>query len=418
MEDKVVISLKNVHKNFRVYYDKGNMLKEKLLFWKRNKHEVREVLKGISFDVHKGEVIGLIGRNGCGKSTTLKMLTGIYYPNKGSLSIQGRVSSLIELGAGFHPDMTGRENIYTNASIFGLSKKEIDDKMDDIIAFSELGNFIDLPVRTYSSGMYMRLAFSVAINVNADVLLIDEILAVGDANFQIKCFSKLRELKAEGITIVIVTHDMSAITRLCNRCIWINDGLIKADGNTNEITTQYQEFMSEENNKRLMEEDAALRFEKERQQKEKEQKHDDEAHFGSMTSRITNAYLLNHEGKKTNVLESQKDMEVVIEYEVGDPSGGLIIGMGFNSLDMSTVYYGTNTMIDKLSVDCSVKKGKYIFHCHNMPLATGEYALNVSLISEDSKPIDFYKKYLTFKVTSNAKSIGVIECNHDWRNEK
>ena len=184
MDRENAIEVKNVRKKFRVYYDKGSELKERLLFRNRSRYEDRWVLDGISFNVKKGEAIGLIGHNGCGKSTTLKLLTRIMYPNEGSIELQGRVSSLIELGAGFHPDMSGRENIYTNASIFGLSRKEIDERMDDIIEFSEMEQFLDNPVRTYSSGMYMRLAFSVAINVNADILLIDEILAVGDINFQ------------------------------------------------------------------------------------------------------------------------------------------------------------------------------------------------------------------------------------------
>ena len=203
MNKENAIEVNNITKSFKVYYDKGSELKEKMLFWKRNKYEMRQVLKGISFNVKKGEAIGLVGKNGCGKSTTLKMLTKIMYPNSGTIEMCGRVSSLIELGAGFHPDMSGRENIYTNASIFGLDKKEIDRRLDDIIAFSELEEFIDNPVRTYSSGMYMRLAFSVAINVDADILLIDEILGVGDANFQAKCFNKLREIKAQGTTIVV-----------------------------------------------------------------------------------------------------------------------------------------------------------------------------------------------------------------------
>ena len=186
MQDGNAIEVKNITKKFKVYYDKGNSLKEKLLFWKRNAYEERLVLDGISFNVRKGEAIGLIGKNGCGKSTTLKMLTRIMYPNSGSIEIKGRVSSLIELGAGFHPDMSGRENIYTNAAIFGLNKKEIDERLEEIIEFSEMEEFLDNPVRTYSSGMYMRLAFAVAINVNADVLLIDEILGVGDVVALIK----------------------------------------------------------------------------------------------------------------------------------------------------------------------------------------------------------------------------------------
>ena len=203
-ENENVIVVDNVTKNFKVYLDKGQSFKERLLFRNRRRHEVRHVLRGISFTVKRGEAVGLIGHNGCGKSTTLKLLTRILYPDSGSIQIKGRVSSLIELGAGFHPDMSGRENIYTNAAIFGLNKKEIDQRLQTIIDFSELEEFIDNPVRTYSSGMYMRLAFSVAINVDADVLLIDEILGVGDANFQAKCFQKLREIKASGTTIVMI----------------------------------------------------------------------------------------------------------------------------------------------------------------------------------------------------------------------
>ncbi len=242
--NEVVISVEHVNKSFKVYFDKGYTLKEKLLFWKRNRHEKRNVLNDVSFTANKGESIGLIGRNGCGKSTMLKMLTRIYYPNAGKITVNGRVSSLIELGAGFHPDMTGRENIYINASIYGLSKKEIDKRLQTIIDFSELHDFIDNPVRTYSSGMYMRLAFAVAINVDADILLIDEILAVGDASFQAKCFDKLRELKKKGITIVLVSHNMEMVSMFCDKCIWIEKGKIKSNSKTESVLKQYISYMS------------------------------------------------------------------------------------------------------------------------------------------------------------------------------
>ena len=186
------IKVNHVTKKFKVYYDKANTLKERLVFWKsKNKAEERVVLKDINLEIKKGETVALIGTNGSGKSTLLKLMTKIIYPTKGKITTVGKLTSLLELGAGFHDDFTGRENIYFNASIFGLTKSEIDAKIKDIIAFSELEEFIDNPVRTYSSGMYMRLAFSVAINVNAEILLIDEILAVGDVNFQAKCFNKL-----------------------------------------------------------------------------------------------------------------------------------------------------------------------------------------------------------------------------------
>ena len=245
MKPENAIEVNDVTKKFKVFLDKGYTLKELTLFSKRRKYEEREVLKGISFEVKKGEAIGLIGHNGCGKSTTLKLLTKIMYPDSGTIEMKGRVSSLIELGAGFHPDMSGRQNIYTNASIFGLTRKEIDQRMDDIIAFSELEEFIHNPIRTYSSGMYMRLAFSVAINVDADILLIDEILAVGDANFQAKCFNKLREIKAEGTTIVIVSHALGQIEQICDRSIWIHDGLIRAEGKVYDVHAGYLKYMSE-----------------------------------------------------------------------------------------------------------------------------------------------------------------------------
>ena len=234
------IEVNNLTKHFKVYFDKGSELKERALFWKRNKYENRTVLDNISFSIKKGEAVGLIGKNGCGKSTTLKLLTKIIYPSSGSIEMCGRVSSLIELGAGFHPDMSGRENIYTNASIFGLTAAEIDARINDIIEFSELKDFIDSPVRTYSSGMYMRLAFSVAINVDADILLIDEILAVGDQHFQDKCLNKMLELKKQGKTMVFVSHSVSSVKFLCDRAVWLNNGKIQMDGKTDDVLKEYE----------------------------------------------------------------------------------------------------------------------------------------------------------------------------------
>ncbi len=239
MKRNNAIEVKNMTKQFDVYFDKANTLKEKLLFWKRGNKEVRTVLKNINIDIKKGETVALIGTNGSGKSTLLKLMTKIIYPTKGTVSTKGKLTSLLELGAGFHPDFSGRENIYFNASIFGLSKKEIDRRLDDIIAFSELEEFIDNPVRTYSSGMYMRLAFSVAINVDADILLIDEILAVGDQHFQDKCFKKLEDLRDSNKTIVIVTHSLDSVKKLCNRAIWIKDGIVEEDGDTKMVIEKY-----------------------------------------------------------------------------------------------------------------------------------------------------------------------------------
>ena len=238
--DDIAIKVDHVYKSFNIYYDRANTLKERMLFFARNKkREKREVLKDINLEIKKGETVALIGVNGSGKSTLLKLMTQIIFPNKGTIETKGKLTSLLELGAGFHPDFSGRENIYFNSSIFGLTRKEIDERLDKIIEFSELQDFIDNPVRTYSSGMYMRLAFSVAINVDADILLIDEILSVGDQHFQEKCFNKMRELKQEGKTMVFVTHSMDSVKKLCDRAVWLSDGKIRMDGDTENVVNEY-----------------------------------------------------------------------------------------------------------------------------------------------------------------------------------
>ena len=236
-DNRIVVD--HVYKTFNIYMDKENSLKEKLLFWNRNKKEKREVLKDINLTIKNGEAVALIGVNGSGKSTLLKLMTKIIYPNKGKITTYGKLTSLLELGAGFHPDFSGRENIYFNASIFGLTQKEIDDRIDKIIEFSELGSYIDNPVRTYSSGMYMRLAFAVAINVDADILLIDEILAVGDQHFQDKCIAKMKELKAQGKTMVFVTHSMNTVKEFCSRAVWLSNGVIKMDDDPDKVIEEY-----------------------------------------------------------------------------------------------------------------------------------------------------------------------------------
>lgn len=239
MNNENAIEVRNMSKRFKVDYDKAHTLKDKLLFWKTSHVEIHEVLKNINMDIKKGETVALIGTNGSGKSTLLKLMTKIIFPNEGTIETNGKLTSLLELGAGFHQDFTGRENIYFNASIFGLTRKEIDARIQDIIDFSELGEFIDHPVRTYSSGMYMRLAFSVAINVDAEILLIDEILAVGDQHFQEKCYRKLKELKDSDKTIVIVTHSLDVVKDLCDRAVWIYKGELKLDGDPIYVIDEY-----------------------------------------------------------------------------------------------------------------------------------------------------------------------------------
>lgn len=238
MEKENAIEIRKMFKSFKVLKDKPKTMKEWIVRGGK-KGSTHEVLKDINLDIKKGETVALIGTNGSGKSTLLKLMTKILYPNKGTVETRGKLTSLLELGAGFHPDFTGRENIYFNAAVFGLTRDEIEDRIDDIIEFSELENFIDEPVRTYSSGMYMRLAFAIAINVDAEIFLIDEILAVGDQHFQNKCFDKLEELRDSDKTVVIVSHSLSMMKILATRAVWLYKGEIRLDGDPTYVISQY-----------------------------------------------------------------------------------------------------------------------------------------------------------------------------------
>ena len=236
------IEVKHVCKYFSI--DSGNRkFKDYLVYHQKKEKKKTTVLNDINFTVKKGEVLGIIGRNGSGKSTMLKLLSKIIKPNSGTIETKGRTSCLIELGAGFHPDMTGRENTYINASIFGITNKTVDERFQEILDFSEIGEHIDKRVRNYSSGMYMRLAFSIAINVDADILLIDEILAVGDMQFQKKCFDKLNEIKEKGTTIVLVTHSTLQAKKICDNVIWIDNGIIRESGDPDIVCDHYEKEM-------------------------------------------------------------------------------------------------------------------------------------------------------------------------------
>ena len=414
------IEVRDVTKKFKVYYDKGSELKEKMLFWKRNKYENRTVLDGISFSVKKGEAIGLVGRNGCGKSTTLKLLTKIIYPNSGEIEMEGRVSSLIELGAGFHPDMSGRENIYTNAAIFGLKKKEIDERLEDIIAFSELEEFIDNPVRTYSSGMYTRLAFSVAINVDADILLIDEILAVGDANFQAKCFNKLREIKGNGTTIVIVSHSLGQIEQICDRSIWIKEGHIEMEGVPKDVHLEYLNYM---NNERIEQQEKERvraqqkEMEERREQEEREKERERRAkskRYGTQDAVFTEQKMLGEDGQEKTTFKTGERMTLELDYEVKKPVVDAVFGYGIFRSDGLWVY-GTNTRIDRFDNFDIEKNGHVTIDMPELNLIPAEYWIDITIEFGEGNPVDYYKQALKFEVVSNITDVGVTRFEHSWK---
>jgi ABC-2 type transport system ATP-binding protein len=239
----VAVEIKDLYKKFRIYHDKANNLKERAIFWNRNKADDFWALRGINLSIARGTTVGLIGRNGSGKSTLLKIISRILYPTSGQVMVNGRVSTLLELGAGFHPDYTGRENIFLNASILGLSRRETRKRVDDIVAFAELGDFIDNPVRNYSSGMYMRLGFAVAVHVEPEILLVDEVLAVGDIAFQEKCLTRIGALQQNGVTIILVTHSPNQVRKLCSYAVWLDKGELRLKGSAVDVSLAYEAFM-------------------------------------------------------------------------------------------------------------------------------------------------------------------------------
>lgn len=429
----VVIDVRNVKKKFKIYYDGSNNLKDRVLFRNRRKHEVHWVLKGISFQIHQGEAVGLIGQNGCGKSTTLKMLTRILYPDEGTISVKGRVSSLIELGAGFHPDLSGRENIYTNASIFGLNRKEIDRRLEEIIAFSELEEYIDNPVRTYSSGMYTRLAFAVAINVDADILLIDEILAVGDAAFQAKCFTKLQEIKAKGTTIVIVSHSLGQIEQICERSIWIDKGKIRMIGSPREVHPYYVEYMSEKNQKLASKEasSAAQKTEKpakkepenkesaqpkEEKKEQKKQQPEAEAarrRWGTGEAKIGSIHIVDREGNPKKIFRPDEPVRIVFSYRAEKELPNAVIGIAIYRSDQVHLY-GTNTLIDTSQPVSLKKEGQVELYFNSLPVENGRYTIDLALHKPDGFNYDFWREACSISVAARIPTPGMIWLQHEW----
>lgn len=434
----LVIQTKGLKKSFRVYYDKSQTLKERILHRKRTKYAVHQVLDGIDLAISKGETVALIGQNGSGKSTLLKLLTGIIYPDAGTISIQGKISSLLELGAGFHPDFSGRENIYNNASIFGLSKKEIDRRYDKIVAFSELEEYIDNPVRTYSSGMYMRLAFSVAINVNAEVLLVDEILAVGDANFQKKCMDMIRSLKRKGTTIVIVTHDMGAVERICDRAIWLVDGKIRKQGRPREIIDDYLMDMDEkadeiarreqereeavrlaekENRTGTSDEDELIQKPSSDQQKTEEtedsgiveyDENGQKNRWGNGDLVISKVELQDKNHQPVTMISAGQPLSISLHYEVIRPIESLAFGIGIKNAN-GDVCVATNSDIRHASIETPPvgEKAVLTIRIPSCDLAKGTYYLDVAAHSLEGLPYDYQLEKHSFLLSNPYTDVGI-----------
>ncbi|QEH66979.1 ABC transporter ATP-binding protein [Cellulosilyticum sp. WCF-2] len=415
-----IISIKNVSKMFRIYSDRPETMKEKIVKKKKRNYKEFYALRNVSFDVKKGSTVGFIGQNGCGKSTMLKIINRTMFPNEGEVTIKGKVSSLIELGAGFHPELTGRENIYTNATIFGLNKEEVEKRLPQIIEFSELGEFIDNPVRTYSSGMYARLAFSVAIHVDAEILLVDEILGVGDMNFQAKCAAKIYDLKMSGVTIILVTHDMATIDKLCDYAIWFDHGSIVTQGESRKVERNYLEFMAE------------TRFANEINKDAYENKEDDEknesllaeeqikhlgVHHGTGELVFTSIKLLNKDGEDKRTFCTGEKMTLVATYKCRDGYDKLFPNIGFEISKLGEAHiYGTNTAREGFKKIPLKQQGVIEIEIEKLQLLSGEYAIGIAVDSIDEKTsYDHYFDIAHFKMYSEIPDIGIYRMPHKFK---
>lgn len=409
------IEVRNVNKYFKIYGDKGHMLRERLVHFKRNQYEKKTVLNDISFDVKKGEALGLIGKNGCGKSTTLKMLTKILKPNSGTIISAGRIYSLIELGAGFHPDMTGRENVYINASIYGIKAKEVDQKIDDIIAFAELEDFIDNPVRTYSSGMYMRLAFSVAISVDADILLVDEILAVGDSAFQKKCFDKLYELKKNGMTIVLVSHSLDQVKSFCDRVIWIEKGDIKMQGKASEVCELYlKEIMqkgSRPDGADIVEESGGFGWLSTFADDRSKRDCGNETYF-------TKIRMMNASGQECNEYHYNDKLIIEMEYESKQFDVPLNVVLYFYRDDRTMVNAIISKELTKQETILS-EKGIVRYCVDRLNLLQGEYCIDFRIQDANQISYDYLERMVNFRVVGEKGHYesGIAAIEHYWEME-
>jgi len=374
----IAISVKNVSKTFSIPHESTNTLKGAFVnIFKKNTHESFNALDDVSFEIKKGEFFGILGRNGSGKSTLLKILAGVYVADKGSIKINGLVSPFLELGIGFNPELSGRDNIYLNATVLGLTEKEIDEKFDSIVAFSELERFIDQKIKNYSSGMQVRLAFSVAIHANREILLMDEVLAVGDANFQSKCLTEFSRYKDMGKTVILVTHDISTVQRYCDRAMLLRNGKIEMIGNPEEVGNKYVYQNMSDEEKRIIDE----------QGKKDGIITSDES--GKRTSQkvaeITSVKFLDNDGKEKNVFETGEDLNIVVVNKfykkVENPIFGIVIRDTFHKKSI----FVTNTQFKKIntgSVDIGKKEVSYLIENR---FGTGDFCVSPAIADKNAK---------------------------------
>ncbi len=369
--------------------------------------ELVTALEEVSLNVEKGQTFGVIGENGSGKSTLLKVIAGIAKPTRGRVRTEGKVSALIELGAGFHPEISGRENIYINGIMLGLSKKEISAKFDEIVDFAELEDFIDAPVKTYSSGMYMRLGFAIAINVNPDILLIDEVLAVGDASFVPKCLDRIDDFRRREKTILFVSHDLDTVAKICDSVAWLKGGRVQAVGEPKRIVDAYLQDVAEKQEKD---------FEKRRQEPtgvQEEDRNRRENRWGKREIEISRVSLKSAGGKEKNVFSPDEGMVIEIDISSPSPQKDFVFGIGvFNS--QGVLCYGTNTHLEDCEPVSIEGEGKVVCRIERLGLVNGTYYLDVAVHKRDGYPYDYHRNLYSFLVSSSLKDEGIARLPHGW----
>jgi ABC-type polysaccharide/polyol phosphate transport system ATPase subunit len=394
-----------------------------------------EALGGVSFEVPKGRTFGIIGRNGSGKSTMLKMLAGIGKPTAGTVAVDGRVSALIELGAGFHPEIPGRENVYINGMMLGLSRREITERFDEIVRFAELEDFIDAPVKTYSSGMYMRLGFAVAIHVDPDVLLVDEVLAVGDEAFTHKCLDKFAEFRKRGRTVVIVTHTLDLVTRFCDEALWLDGGRVRERGDPKRVVDAYLLAVAAADERSLEagdrassarvqggNDEAAPEGQAEAVEPSTNEAHPEqpedlfkavEGRWGSREAEITDVALL-RDGQPAHVFASGEAIEVRLRVRAHAPLDDVVFGVGLFNAE-GVCCFGTNTLIDGAEGGALDGEGEVRFVVDRLDLVEGTYKLDVAVHRASGAPYDYHRQLHSLRITSRIKDVGVYRPPHRWQ---
>jgi ABC-type polysaccharide/polyol phosphate transport system ATPase subunit len=384
--------------------------------------ETFPALRGVTFTVPKGCTYGVIGRNGSGKSTLLKCVAGITRPNEGSVTVDGRISALIELGAGFHPEISGRENIFINGIMLGLTKREIHKRFDEIVEFAELKDFIDAPVKTYSSGMYMRLGFAVAIHVDPDVLLIDEVLAVGDQSFTVKCLDKFAEFRRRNKTILLVTHSLDLVEKFCDRALWLDKGKTLAEGEPKRVVAGYLLDVGKSEEQELAKAEAVTVAHAEQHPTETpvsttsapaDMFKATEGRWGSREIEITDVTLTGVEGQSSHLFQSGEPIAVRLKVLAHQPTKDFVFGFGLFNAD-GVCCYGTNTYIETLEPSEIAGEGEVTFQIARLDLVEGTYKIDVAAHKLDGYPYDYHRLLYTFRVKSRARDVGIYRPEHTW----